>query len=105
MKKLNQDLIDNGANNFWCFLLFYTRLFYKRKKYLSWFENARYKSEKYSKSNKDYVFELSEIMEDFSANEKFFISKTVFLALCVPIILILIWYIAKMVRKKINKIT
>ena len=75
MKKLNQDLIDYGANNFWCFLLFYTRLFYKRKNYLSWFENARYKSEKYSKSNKDYVFELSEIMEDFSANEKFFISK------------------------------
>ena len=75
MKKLNQDLIDNGANNFWCFLLFYTRLFYKRKKYLSWFENARYKSEKYSKSNKDYVFELSEIMEDFSGDEKFFISK------------------------------
>ena len=37
--------------------------------------------------------------------DKFFISKTVFLALCVPIILVLIWYIAKMVRKKINKIT
>ena len=36
--------------------------------------------------------------------DKFLISKAVSLALCVPIILILIWYIAKMVRKKINKI-
>ncbi len=32
------------------------------------------------------------------------ISRTMFLALSVPIILILIWFIAKMVRKKINKI-
>ena len=32
------------------------------------------------------------------------ISKSTFLALCVPIILILVWYIAKMVRKKINRI-
>ena len=47
---------------------------------------------------------LSTLVEPINF-EKFFISKTVFLALCVPIILILIWYIAKMVRKKINKIT
>ena len=32
------------------------------------------------------------------------VSKSTFLALCVPIILILVWYIAKMVRKKINRI-
>ena len=38
---------------------------------------------------------------NFSKN---FISKTTFLALCVPFILIFIWYIAKMVRKKINRI-
>ena len=36
--------------------------------------------------------------------EKTFISKNVFLSLSVPIILIIIWYIAKMVRKKIKKI-
>ncbi len=33
-----------------------------------------------------------------------YISKELFLALCVPIVLILIWYVAKTVRKKINKI-
>ena len=32
------------------------------------------------------------------------ISKSTSLALCVPIILILVWFIAKMVRKKINRI-
>ena len=47
---------------------------------------------------------LSTLVDPINFN-KFFISKTVFLALCVPIILVLIWYIAKMVRKKINKIT
>ncbi len=36
--------------------------------------------------------------------DELFISKPIFLALCVPIILVLIWYIAKMVRKKINRI-
>ena len=36
--------------------------------------------------------------------EKTFISNNVFLSLSVPIILIIIWYIAKMVRKKIKKI-
>ena len=36
--------------------------------------------------------------------EKTFFSKNVFLSLSVPIILIIIWYIAKMVRKKIKKI-
>ena len=46
---------------------------------------------------------LSTLVEPINFN-KFLISKTVFLALSVPIILILIWYIAKMVRKKINKI-
>ena len=46
---------------------------------------------------------LSTLVDPINFN-KFLISKTVFLALCVPIILILIWYVAKMVRKKINKI-
>ena len=52
-----------------------------------------------------YIVGLLSTLVDPINFEKFFISKTVFLALCVPIILILIWYIAKMVRKKINKIT
>ena len=34
--------------------------------------------------------------------ERVFFNKQIFLALCVPIILILVWYIAKIVRKKIN---
>ena len=36
--------------------------------------------------------------------DKIFISKSVFLSLSVPIILIFTWYIAKMVRKRIKKI-
>ncbi len=52
-----------------------------------------------------YIVGLLSTLVDPINFEKFFISRTVFLALCVPIILILIWYIAKMVRKKINKIT
>ncbi len=52
-----------------------------------------------------YIVGLLSTLVDPINFDKFFISKTVFLALCVPIILILIWYIAKMVRKKINKIT
>ena len=52
-----------------------------------------------------YIIGLLSTMVDPINFDNFFISKTVFLALCVPIILILIWYIAKMVRKKINKIT
>ena len=52
-----------------------------------------------------YIVGLLSTLVDPINFERFFISKTVFLALCVPIILILIWYIAKMVRKKINKIT
>lgn len=51
-----------------------------------------------------YIVGLLSTLVDPINFDKFFISKTVFLALCVPIILILIWYIAKMVRKKINKI-
>ena len=51
-----------------------------------------------------YIVGLLSTMVDPINFDKFFISKTVFLALCVPIILILIWFIAKMVRKKINKI-
>ena len=52
-----------------------------------------------------YIVGLLSTLVDPINFDNFFISKTVFLALCVPIILILIWYIAKMVRKKINKIT
>ena len=52
-----------------------------------------------------YIVGLLSTLVDPINFDKFFISKTVFLALCVPIILALIWYIAKMVRKKINKIT
>ena len=52
-----------------------------------------------------YIVGLLSTLVDPINFDKFFISKTVFLALCVPIILVLIWYIAKMVRKKINKIT
>ena len=51
-----------------------------------------------------YIVGLLSTLVDPINFENFIISKTVFLALCVPIILILIWYIAKMVRKKINKI-
>ena len=51
------------------------------------------------------VFSRNLNIEENKINfDKFIISKSVFLALCVPIILILIWFIAKMVRKKINKI-
>ena len=46
---------------------------------------------------------LSKLVDPINFDE-FIISKSVFLALCVPIILVLIWFIAKMVRKKINKI-
>ena len=51
-----------------------------------------------------YIVGLLSTLVDPISFDKFLISKTVFLALCVPIILILIWFIAKMVRKKINKI-
>ncbi len=51
-----------------------------------------------------YIVGLLNTLVDPMNFEKFIISKAVFLALCVPIILILIWFIAKMVRKKINKI-
>ena len=47
---------------------------------------------------------LSTLVEPISF-EKMFISKSVFLSLSVPIILIIIWYLAKMVRKKIKKIS
>ncbi len=51
-----------------------------------------------------YIVGLLSTLVDPISFDKFLISKTVFLALCVPIILILIWFIAKMVRKKIKKI-
>ena len=51
-----------------------------------------------------YIVGLLSTLVDPINFDKFIISKAVFLALCVPIILILIWVIAKMVRKKINKI-
>ncbi len=44
---------------------------------------------------------LSTLVDPFNF-EKVFFNKKIFLALCVPIILILVWYIAKIVRKKIN---
>ncbi len=51
-----------------------------------------------------YIVGLLSTLVDPLNFDKFLIGKSVFLALCVPIILILIWFIAKMVRKKINKI-
>ena len=51
-----------------------------------------------------YIVGLLSTLVDPINFDKFLISKAVFLALCVPIILVLIWFIAKMVRKKINKI-
>ena len=51
-----------------------------------------------------YIVGLLSTLVDPISFDKFLISKTVFLSLCVPIILILIWFIAKMVRKKIKKI-
>ena len=51
-----------------------------------------------------YIVGLLSTLVDPISFDNFLISKAVFLALCVPIILVLIWFIAKMVRKKINKI-
>ena len=51
-----------------------------------------------------YIVGLLSTLVDPINFDKFLISKAVFLALCVPIILVLIWFIAKMVRKKIDKI-
>ncbi len=51
-----------------------------------------------------YIVGLLNTLVDPINFGKLIISKTTFLALCVPIILILVWYIAKMVRKKINRI-
>ena len=51
-----------------------------------------------------YIVGLLSTLVDPISFDNFLISKEVFLALCVPIILVLIWFIAKMVRKKINKI-
>ncbi len=51
-----------------------------------------------------YIIGLLSTLVDPVNFDKVFLSKQVFLAFCVPIILILIWFIAKMVRKKINKI-
>ena len=51
-----------------------------------------------------YIIGLISTLIDPLNFKKFFVSKDIFLAFCVPIILIIIWFIAKMVRKKINKI-
>ena len=51
-----------------------------------------------------YIIGLLSTLIDPVNFDKVFFSKQVFLAFCVPIILLLIWFIAKMVRKKINKI-
>ena len=51
-----------------------------------------------------YIVGLLSTLVDPINFDFIFISKELFLALCVPIVLILIWYVAKTVRKKINKI-
>ena len=51
-----------------------------------------------------YVIGLLSTLVDPIDFEKMHISKSVFLSLCVPVVLIFIWYIAKIVRKKIKKI-
>ena len=51
-----------------------------------------------------YVVGLLSTLVEPIGFDKMFISKSVFLSLSVPIILIIIWYIAKMVRKRIKKI-
>ena len=51
-----------------------------------------------------YIVGLLSTMVDPINFDLMFISKEFFLALSVPIILIVIWYIAKMVRRRINKI-
>ena len=51
-----------------------------------------------------YIVGLLSILVDPINFDLIYLSKELFLALCVPIVLILIWYVAKMVRKKINKI-
>ncbi len=51
-----------------------------------------------------YILGLLGTLVDPLNFNKFFFNKEVFLAICVPIILILIWFIAKIVRTKIKKI-
>ena len=51
-----------------------------------------------------YIVGLLSTLVDPINFDFIFINKELFLALCVPIVLILIWYVAKTVRKKINKI-
>ena len=52
-----------------------------------------------------YVVGLISVLVNPLNFKHVFFNKEIFLAFCVPIILIFVWYIAKMVRKKINKIT
>ena len=49
-----------------------------------------------------YIIGLLSTLVDPINFEKVFFNKQIFLAFCVPIILISIWYVAKIVRKKIN---
>ena len=51
-----------------------------------------------------YIVGLLSILVDPINFDLIYLSKEIILALCVPIVLILIWYVAKTVRKKINKI-
>ena len=51
-----------------------------------------------------YIVGLISTLIDPLNFKRFFVNKEIFLALCVPFILIIIWFVAKMVRKKINKI-
>ncbi len=51
-----------------------------------------------------YIVGLLSTLIDPMNFDSIFLSKDLFLSLSVPIILILIWYVAKIVRKRINKI-
>ena len=51
-----------------------------------------------------YIVGILSVLVDPVNFDLIYLSKELFLALCVPIVLISIWYIAKTVRKKINKI-
>ena len=51
-----------------------------------------------------YIVGLLSILVEPINFELIHLTKELFLAICVPIVLILIWYVAKTVRKKINKI-
>ena len=51
-----------------------------------------------------YIVGILSVLVDPINFDLIYLRKELFLALCVPIVLILIWYVAKTVRKKINRI-